>query len=451
MEESILQKIESKSLEFKSIVPKDWLALIKTCIAFANGAGGQIILGVDDTDHKIIGIAPEDAERLYHDFPGSLFDATQPSLIAQIYEQNLNNKNIMVIEIPLSPKKPYFLKSEGIPKGVYLRVGSSTRRATPEYIEDLIRESQRITFDAEITNHPYETLLSADLIEDCFGKHITKHRLLSEQIIGHMPANPSHYGATHAGILLFNEAPHQYIPGASSIITRFKGTEGRNIIRTHDIEGPIPEQSSTLFNILENWLSYDYSLQKIKLAGKLPVPEIALREAIINALIHRKYSIHAPIKIAVYDDHLEIFNPGNFPGLINMENLTEGYTYLRNPVVARIARRMGLAEKMGSGIKLIFDSCKEARIKAPKYSENGDFVKITFFFMPSADASMDDKENILSLLTKQEVISAKEAAHYLGIHRNTAARLLNALVKEKKIQRIGKGPSVRYMFVDHPI
>ena len=135
---------ESKLLEFKSELPS-FSALIKTCIAFANAAGGRIVVGVDDLTHEIIGVSDADRNKAHDDFPNSLYDSTQPSLIAQIYEQNFNENSVIIIEIPASPRKPYFLKQKGIADGTFIRVGSSTRKANQEYNEDLVREAQRIS------------------------------------------------------------------------------------------------------------------------------------------------------------------------------------------------------------------------------------------------------------------------------------------------------------------
>ena len=142
---------ESKLIEFKSVVPK-FDALIKTSIAFANASGGRIIIGVDDDSREVIGVSELDRQKIYNDFPNSLFDSSCPSIIAQIYEQNFGGESVLVIEVPVSPRKPYFMKSKGVQNGTYLRVGSSTRKATSEYIEDLTREAQRISYDEELVD-----------------------------------------------------------------------------------------------------------------------------------------------------------------------------------------------------------------------------------------------------------------------------------------------------------
>lgn len=429
---------ESKLLEFKSALPK-FQSLIKTCIAFANGAGGSIIIGVKDKTREIVGVNDEIRDKIYDDFPNSLYDSTSPNLFAQIYEQNFDGSSVFIIKVPPTIKKPYFLKSEGIPKGIYMRVGSSTRRANQEHVEDLIREGKRISFDEESIDADV-SVLSKDLLKQYYGGRVGTRRLLSDKLITPAPANSEKHCPTVAGIILFNNEPEQFIPESIIICTRFSETSGRDIIQTEEISGNLELQANTTYKLIKAWLLTNYALYGTKLKGKLPIPEAALREAIINALIHRKYSIPGAIKIAIYDNRLEIFSPGCFPGLVDINNLGDGTTYLRNPIIARIAHKMGLVEKLGSGIKLIFDSCNKAGLPVPTYSEDGDFVKVTFHF---STRRVDD-EVILNLIMNEGEITIAKIIKKLSISRNTATRRLNNLIKAKKIVRLGKGPATKF-------
>lgn len=166
----IFPERESKLLEFKSRVT-DFAALIKTSIAFANAAGGRIVIGVDDKTREIIGITENERIRIHDNFPNSLYDSASPNLVPQIYEQNFGEKTVAVIDIPASPRKPYFLKSVGVANGTYIRVGSSTRKANQEYIEDLVREAQRVTYDEEIVHQPID-ILSSELLKNFYGKAV---------------------------------------------------------------------------------------------------------------------------------------------------------------------------------------------------------------------------------------------------------------------------------------
>ncbi len=292
--------------------------------------------------------------------------------------------------------------SESLKKGVYLRVGSSTRRSNEEYVEDLIREGQRISFDEEPIYQSI-SILSKSVLRNFYGTKASITRLLSDKLITHAAANNDKCLPTVAGTILFCESPEDFISESMIICTRFEGTTGRNIIQTEEITGNLEKQADVSFNLIKSWLLKNYELKVTKLKGKLPIPQEALREAIINALIHRKYSIPGANKIALYDNRLEIFSPGCFPGLVDLNNLGDGTTYLRNPTIARIAHKMGLVEKLGSGIRLIFDCCKKMHLEKPVYSEDGDFVKIIFYFQRSKNIEKSDEKNILELIkTKSE-------------------------------------------------
>ena len=128
-----------------------------------------------------------------------------------------------------------------------------------------------------------------------------------------------------------------------------------------------------------------------------------------------------------------------------MENLGDGITYLRNPHIARMAHKLRLVEKLGSGIRLIFDSCQKAGIIQPQYQEGGDYVKIIFYFEPARQPKQSDEAVILSFVKLRGKISIKDVMHQLRISRNTATRKLNNLIQNKKLMRIGKGPSVTFV------
>lgn len=310
---AIFQEREAKGLEFKASVTK-FEGIIRTAVAFANGVGGKIIIGIDDKTREIMGIDEQQRDKLYDDFPNSLYDSTSPNLIPQIYEQRYGDKVVLVIEIPPSLKKPCFLRNKGIPNGVYIRIGTSTRAASHEYIEELMRENTRMSFDEEIIQENLDVL--SDVLLDSYYKKKSKEALIEDKIIRRSNTNPECYYPTIAGILLFSDSPHKYIPEAHVICTRFSGTQGRDIIQSEEIKGSISKQIDVSFNLVSSWIKRDYQLKGSRLKSKTLVPEIALRETITNALVHRKYTIHGATKIALYDDHLEIFSPGIFQGIL---------------------------------------------------------------------------------------------------------------------------------------
>lgn len=440
--EPIYSERESKNLEFKSKLPS-FQQLVKTCVAFANGTGGRIVLGVDDKTRALMGVDEATRDRLYEGFPNSVYDATSPSLLVEIYERNVEGVNLMLIEVPTSMKKPVFVKREGIPEGVYVRVGPNTRRASADSIEELMRENKRVYFDEEpIQEDP--SLLSSALVKNIFG-NVTEQRLVAEKVLTPAPAATQKYYPTVAGTLAFCESPERHLPEALIQCTRFQGLEGRNIIQTEEISGSIENQITLSFQLIRSWLLRNYHLSDAKLQATSLIPEEALREAITNAVLHRKYSIPGAVKIALYDNRLEIFSPGNFPGLVDVNRLGDGTTYLRNPHLVRLARRFGLIEKLGTGIRVIFESCKKAGLKKPEFIESADSVKVIFYFLPDPEKCEAEEKKLLALFKLRETVKLEDIQTFLKVSRNTATRRLNDLLHAGYIQRLGKGPSVRYV------
>ena len=243
---------------------------------------------------------------------------------------------------------------------------------------------------------------------------------------------------------MFSESPHDYIPEALVRCTRFKGIEGRDILRTEDITGTLEQQAIEALKLVINWIATHYELQGVKLTSQIPIPTEAIREAIVNSLLHQKYSIPGAMKIAIYDNRVEIFNPGCFPGLVDINSLGDGTTYLRNPTLARLAYQMKLIETRGTGIRLIYESCRRVGIKKPVYHEEGDFVKVVFYFEPDIASYEKEEVAIQAFMKLRQNVTAQQVADFLSVSRNTAIRKLNYLVDRNLIRKIGKGPAVKY-------
>lgn len=434
---------ESKSLDFK-VTPPKFSKLYETCVAFANGAGGQIIIGVEDASRKIIGINEEIRTRIYDEFSSSLYDVSSPGLIPHIYEKKYGDKSVLIIQIFASNKKPCFIKSKGNRDGVYIRVGANTKKADDHTIEELYRENKRINYEEEsiIDLGPKE--LEADKIKNYYQKKVNEKRLIVDKFLKESNLTNNQSKPSIAGILLFNSKPDEYIPEALIRCTRFAGNSGRNIIQSEEIRGSIDEQVEQSYKLVQSWISRNYQLQGTKMKFETLIPEEALREAITNAVIHRKYSIAGAIKIAVYEDHMEIFSPGALPDIVNINNLGDGTSYARNPVLIRAFRKLGLVESLGSGVRLILDSCKAKQLKEPEYIEDGDYVKVIFSFEKIKLSSTDDFTAIKEFLQEKQSATIQELSSYLGVSRNTVTRKLNSLIEQNKVIRIGQTRSTRF-------
>ena len=432
---------ESKSLEFKENLPKNLTAIIRTCVAFANTVGGEIIVGIQDKSRKIIGSNDVDIEKCFERLPNAIFDGIKPTIIPEVYERNFNDKTVIIIKISKGGQKPYFVRSEGVPKGVYVRVGPHTRRVNEDYLEELNRDQKRLTFDREVSTATFKDL-DSNLLKHAYGQHTTKAILLREGIL--TCGDRDGEQVSNGGVLMFAHQPDQFISGASLMCTRFRGSLGRNIIESHEFAGSVPHLIETTFQQLLKWLERQHQLKSTKLRGRITLPAEAIREALTNAFIHRKYSIPGPIKVALYDDRLEVFNPGDFPGLVDINNLGDGSTYLRNPLMAKIGHKLRLIEKLGSGIPLIYASCARESLKQPQYLSDGDFVKLIFFFEKKVRAKKNLKHVIMEMFDEEIQLQTKDVLSRVSASRNTITNAFNGLIKEKKVRRIGSGRGAVY-------
>lgn len=432
---------ESKLIEFKEKLT-DWHKIIKTCIAFANGAGGEIVIGVKDETREIIGISRKDEDDFYESIPNKIFDSISPTIIPDIYEKNFDDFNVFIIRIHAGGRRPYYLKNEGPLKGVYVRVGPHNRKLPPEEIEELLKLSRGVNFDSELIDVPIDVIKKSMALLDLYDGKVSLALLEREGIV--KKDTNGRVFVTRAAVLMFADAPEEYIPEATIICTLFKGDTGRDIIQTREITGAIPTLAYEAIQVINSWLEKDFLHKKVRYAGKVPVPSIAIREAIVNALVHRKYSIAGAVKIAVFENRIEIFSPGQFPGTITPENLGDGSTFLRNPLLAKFARKLRLIEKLGSGIKTIFEECKKAQIRRPEFFENGDFVKVVFYFERDITLRTDLSELIMNEFKNNETLRIENILKIANVSRNTVTNTFRELMNQNKVIRVGKGRGVFY-------
>jgi ATP-dependent DNA helicase RecG len=153
---------------------------------------------------------------------------------------------------------------------------------------------------------------------------------------------------TVAGVVLLHTHPRNVFPAAEVLFAIFRGKITDEIIRTVDISAPLTTTTYQILDIIEPLTAIETQRSGPRVRpSKFSNPPIAIRETLLNALVHRRYSANAPIKVALFEDRLEIFSPGNFPGPINLEELGSGVSYYRNPTIANFARRLGLVERRG--------------------------------------------------------------------------------------------------------
>jgi ATP-dependent DNA helicase RecG len=440
---------ESSTVEWKSTFPEKE-QIVKTIIAFCNRFGGKLIIGVANNG-EIVGISEAAAEDQMEHLDKMIYESSAPPIIPLVHTQRIGDKIILLIEVSSGMNKPYYIKSLGMEKGVFVRLGRSTMRANADMIEELKWNSRGLHFDSSSLYHASEEDLDMEAIGSFFSVHQGKKKSIFDAILASFNIiNEEHKSRypTVAGMLLFGKRPEKYLPEAFIICSRFSGIAGRTAIAAQDCTGTLFEQFEMAFAFILNHLHHSFVILGKKREEKLEVPEIAIREILLNAIVHRNYHIQSPIKIAIYDNRLEIFSPGDFPGPINTSNLLSGLTYIRNPGIGKLFRQAKYIEKLGSGFNSLFQSYEKWGLKTPEVIEGENYIKCILprekqKVLEHAEAG-NEEERILNLFAQTEELTITDIITMLGIARSTAGRRLNHLVKAFKLKKIGSGKATSY-------
>jgi len=435
---------ESSTLELKRNLPKND-QIIKTIIGFSNQNGGRVIVGVAD-DGTIVGISEKEAAAAIEYLNHSIYTASTPSILPHVYTQTIEEKTLLIIEVSSGSNKPYFRKQEGLEKGTYIRLGRSTVRATIELIEELKWQAHGKFFDCLPVYQTSEEDLDSKKIEEFLkkrkdrdAKKITKETLLSYYLV---TQEHTHTYATTAGILLFGKRTQHFFSEAMIICSHFKGVEGREAIASIDAVGTLFEQFETAYEFILSRLSKSFVIKGPRREEKWEIPPEAIREALLNLLVHRNYHYSSPSKIAIYRDRIEFFSPGIFsnPSIVN--NLQSGFSYIRNIAICKVFREADYIEKMGSGLITIFKSYKKWGLKTPSVIEGEGFVKC---ILPRIEEQVEEECNLMDLFERMHEINISEVMSHFQLTRPTAGRKLNALIKKGLIQKKGLGRGSTYI------
>ncbi|MPM59501.1 hypothetical protein SDC9_106345 [bioreactor metagenome] len=442
--------IESKVLEFKEKL-SDYARLIETVTAFANTQGGTIIIGIRDSDREILGLDRVEIERYQQEIPQVIADTISPQIAVDLYGQDFGGNTCVTIQVYPGPQKPYFIKRYGIPDGVILRFGSHNRKADSFAIEQFSRMQSGVRFERQPCPQISFEELSNDLLSLVFTR-VDQSIFIgagygSSEVTGRIIPNV-------AGALLFYPDHPKIIPESELVVSVYADTGKQHLIRKEEFSGgliPILEGS---FILLSSLLGTNYERDGlIKQPVEHEIPLDAIREALVNAVAHRAYEYEAPIRVTLFPDRIEFLNPGTFYAPINSENLKEGLSRYRNPLIADALRKKGYMEKQGIGINLIISSCLAAGLEEPQFVELEHHVKVVMYRRRTLEQQVQYRSNPYDLVamkkhfTAKGLFSSKELGHYLGKSQAMAKKVLRELQSQGVVEMVGSGPATKYRFV----
>jgi len=422
MVEELLSQEEGKTLEFKENT-SSLQKIVQTIVAFANTAGGMLVIGIKDKSKKVIGLQDvlKEEERL----ASAVADSIYPQLIPSFQLHTWRKKDILLITVPHS-LRPYYIKSKGLDNGVYIRIGSTNRIADPQTISQIQNLREHKHFD-EQPNFDCKTsdinLKTAKTLFNEVSKNFTNQKAKS---LGLITKYQSKEIPSNGAVLLFSDNHLDCFPDARIRLGRFLGTDKSQIIDSLDLVAPISMAVEPIISFIRRNTSMAEKIHGIRRKNIPQYIPIVVREAIINAIVHSDYSIKgSSISIAIFDDRMEITNPGCLPFGLSMEAALSGISQLRNRVIGRVFRELNLIEQWGSGLERMRSTCFKHGIMSPKFEELGNFFRTTLYHgIRKIENYQDWYKPILEYLKKDKKISPKKAqALWKVTPRTTSSRL----------------------------
>lgn len=438
MLEELLIRSESKTLEFKENA-HSLSKIIQTVIAFANTAGGILVIGIQDKTKKIVGLKNilQDEERIAN----AISDSISPILLPNLQFISYRGRDILIITIPHSPG-PFHLKDKGEGNGVYVRVGSTNRIADAVMIAEIKRSKEHASFDQLPELRIGSDQLDLDLIRKLFAgvnKTYTKATARSLELIVDYHDTPH---PTKGGLLLFGKDRDALFPDPLLRLIRFEGTTKTSAIDHVDIKSALPIAIDEALAFMRRNTSMKAIFRSTQREDIPQYPPEAVREAVINAILHADYStMRSSVQVAIFDDRMEITNPGPLPLGLSLETALSGVSQLRNRVIGRVFRELNLIEQWGSGLARMHQVCLQHGGSPPKFEELDLFFRVTLYPQAVKRAPQQSwYQPVFEHIQKYGKISALEADKIWKVTRKTANQRLKQLCKEGLLVEISKGP-----------
>lgn len=434
-------QFENEQIEFKErFIPE----IYKEVIAFANTIGGVIYVGVDD-DGKPVGL--DDIDDTYTRITNGIRDAILPD-VTMFVKYSLEDNKVIRIEVGEGSYKPYYLQSKGLkPTGVYVRQGASSAPASMEQIRQMIKSADGDVFENLRSINQELTFKYAN---ETFKKQGIPFGKDKYYILGIESNEFNLY--TNLGLLLSDQCVHTvkvavFSDDQNTIFRdkkEFSGSIFRQLEETYEYL-QLCNRNKAVINGLEREDHWDY-------------PDAAVREALLNALIHRDYNYSGSIIININDKAMEFVSIGGLISGISPEDIENGISLSRNSKLAEVFHRMNYVESYGTGIRRIFSLYQKCE-KKPEISVTSNSFKITLPNMNYYGQIIKEMENttgieltpqmeiIIDYLSEYGEISAKEVENLLEIKRTRAYVITKQMIDSGLIQAVGRGENRKYISV----
>lgn len=437
---------ESESVEMKRILTDD---INKEVVAFANTKGGTIFIGIDG---KGIEVGIEDIDKSYTQLTNIIRDTILPD-VTMFTKYELQETGVIKITVAEGSAKPYYLKKKGMkPSGIFVRQGASSVQATWEQIRQFIKNSDGDAFEStrsilqDLTFNSAESEFIIRSIEFNQEKYISLGLLDSEQKI-----------FTNLALLLSDQCKH------SVKVAVFDDSANTVFIDRREFVGSIFKQLYDTYNYLMLNNRTVSVIQGLDRTDSIDYPPEAIREALLNALIHRDYSFSGSIIININKNIMEFISIGGLAPGLSVNDIMAGISQPKNAKLAQIFFRLKHIEAYGTGIRRIYNLYRNSRIK-PEITISENTFRITLPNMNNSGESKVEESNIfnsaynsyapkttaqmqevLDYLSQNETITDDELMELLNVKKTRAYIIAKQMTEMQLIDIIGRGKNKKYI------
>lgn len=405
--------------------------LANTMIGFANADGGTIVIGlwsgrVEGIDARREGIG--DWQQAALDFTDPVIPYSQR--LVECVNHARRNDHLLVIEIEPSDHVHANQRGE-----VFLRVGDENRRLTFAQRQELLYDKGQAIFEStdidSADRHDLDDALLRSYAEGV--NHPDPVRLLTARGLV-----TRHGKLTVAAVMLFAEHPQRWLPEAYVRVLRYQGTARgtgarQRLLFDVRIEGPIPTQ---LVEARRTILQMLPTRRALGVSGRFEtiglIPEDAWIEGVVNAVVHRSYSVSGDhIRVEIFDDRVEIESPGRFPGIADARDPLRVTRFARNPRIARVCADLAFGQELGEGIRRMFEEMRLAGLASPVYHQSAGSVQVTLSAAP-IDRALEERlprgaRDLLRIVREAGRASTGDIVEASGRSRPLVLKQLHAL------------------------
>ncbi len=422
---------ESTTVEFKQQIVED---IKKEVVAFANTEGGTIYIGISDNG-DVIGL--ENLDEVSLQMSNMIRDAIKPdiSMFVSYNVEIIEGKDVLKVIVQRGTECPYYIAKKGLrPEGVFVRQGASSVPTSVSSIRRMIKETDGDVFE-DVRSLNQELTFKYSTIEfENRGLAFGKMQMKSLGIIN----LDNMY--TNLGLLLSDQCTHAIKAAV------FEGISKSVFKDRREFNGSLLKQLNDVYDYINIYNRTRAEFSGLARIDKRDYPEEALRESLLNSLVHREYAYSGSTLVNIFDDRIEFVSLGGLVKGLTVDDIFLGVSQPRNEKLAAIFYRLKLIEAYGTGMQKIMDSYQDWNVK-PQVELSDNAFKI---ILPNTNMKIQ-KENlnfnekaVLSYLYEKGEINRKDVENYLSISQTMAGRIIKGLIDKGLITKIGGGANTRY-------